>query len=152
MDTLTRRASGVNPGPDRGAPARSRSIDREPLQGTARRAFERELLRRPGLKGSRRFLLQVLLIEFAWGKADCYPGNQRLATATGLSLSTVKRALHDLERLGLIRLVEDGRLPSRRRIVFPDHPHAQAVLDALARSRPEAPPGPPSRGSKRPGP
>src|SRR5690349_13935762 len=128
MNNLTRRDSGVNPGPDRGAPSRSRSLDREPLRGVARRAFERELLRRGGLKGSRRLLLQVLLFDYAWGKADCYPSNETLAAATGLSTSTIKRALHDLERMGLIRLAEDVRLASRRRIVFVDHPHARQVL------------------------
>ena len=97
MNNLTPRDFGVNPRTDRGAPSRSRSLDREPLRGPARRAFERALLRRPGLKGSRRLLLQVLLLDYAWGKADCYPGNETLADATGLSLSTVKRALHDLE-------------------------------------------------------
>jgi hypothetical protein len=151
MDNLTRRDSGVNPGPDRGAQTRSRSIDREPLRGIARRAFERELLSWPGLKGSRRFLLQVLLTEFAWGKADCYPSNQTLATATGLSTSTVKRALQDLVRMGLIRIVEDIRLRSRRRIVFLDHPHAQRILNELAGGIPAAPVVRRSRGSKWPG-
>jgi DNA-binding MarR family transcriptional regulator len=151
MDNLTHRDSGVNPGPDRGAQTRSRSIDREPLRGIARRAFERQLLRRPGLKGSRRFLLQVLLNEFAWGKADCYPGNETLAAATGLSTSTIKRALHDLERMDLIRLVEDVRLGSRRRIVLLDHPHAQQVLDELARCVRAAPPRSRGRGARRPG-
>jgi Helix-turn-helix domain len=151
MINLTRRDSGVNPGPDRGAPSRTRSLDREPLRGLARRAFERGLLRRPGLKGSRRFLLQVLLIDYAWGKADCYPGNETLAAATGLSISTIKRALHDLEQMGIIRLVEDLRLASRRRIVFVDHPHAQQVLDGLAAAAAGTPSPPRDTGSKRPG-
>jgi hypothetical protein len=150
MNNLTRRDSGVNPRPDRGAQSRSRSLDWEPLRGVARRAFERELLRRPGLKGSRRFLLQVLLLEYAWGKADCYPGNETLAAATGLSTSTVKRALHDLEHMGIIRLVEDDRLASRRRIIILGHPHAQQVLDGLAAAA-AGPPSPPrNTGSKRP--
>jgi hypothetical protein len=151
MNNLTRRDSGVNPGPDRGAPSRSRSLDREPLRGPARRAFERELLRRPGLKGSRRLLLQVLLIDYAWGKADCYPGNETLAAATGLSLSTVKRALHDLERTGIIRIAEDDRLASRRRIVILGHPHARQVLDDLAATAAGTPAPPRGAGSKRPG-
>jgi hypothetical protein len=150
MNNLTRRDSGVNPGPDRGAQSRSRSLDREPLRGLARRAFERALLRRPSLKGSRRLLLQVLLLDYAWGKADCYPSNETLSAATGLSLSTVKRALHDLERMGIIRLVEDGRLASRRRIVFVDHPHARQVVDGLAAAA-AGPPSPPrNTRSKRP--
>src|SRR5262245_36181096 len=150
MINLTPRDSGVNPGPDRRAQSRSRSLDREPLRGVARRAFERELLRRPDLKGSRRFLLQVLLLDYAWGKADCYPGNETLAAATGLSLSTIKRALHDLEHMGIIRIVEDLRLPSRRRIVILSHPHARQVLDDLAAAA--GPPTPPrGTGSKRPG-
>src|SRR5262249_48882634 len=142
---------GVNPGPDRGAQSRSRSIDREPLRGVARRAFERELLRRPGLKGSRRLLLQVLLADFAWGKADCYPGNERLAAATGLSTSTIQRALHDLERMGIIRIIEDVGLASRRRIVFVDHPHARLVLDGLVAAATGTPAPLHHGGSKRPG-
>src|SRR5262245_7395802 len=151
MNNLTRRDSGVNPGPDRGAPPRSRSIDRQPLRGSARRAFERDLLRRPGLKGSRRALLLVLLSEFAWGKADCYPGKARLAAAAGLSPSTVKRALHDLVRMGLLRLVADLRLPSRRRIVLVDHPHARRVLDELAAAAAGTPGESRGLGSERPG-
>jgi hypothetical protein len=151
MINLTPRDSGVNPRPDRGAPSRSRSIDREPLRGPARRAFERELLRRPGLKGSRRLLLQVLLLDYAWGKADCYPSNETLAAVTGSSLSTIKRALHDLEHMGIIRLVEDLRLASRRRIVLLGHPHAQLVLDDLAVAAAETPAPPRDTGSKRPG-
>src|SRR5262249_11713453 len=85
-----------------------------------------------------------------WGKADCYPGNETLAAATGLSLSTVKRALHDLEHMGIIRIVEDARLASRRRIVILSHPHARQVLDDLAAAA--GPPMPPrGTGSKRPG-
>src|SRR5262249_10215377 len=148
------RDPGVNPGPDRGAPSRSRSLDREPLRGPARRAFERTLLRRPALKGSRRLLLQVLLLDYAWGKADCYPSNETLAAATGLSLSTITRALHDLEPMGILRLAEDDRLASRRRIVLVDHPHARPVLDDLAARAAGTPaPAPPrDTGSKRPGP
>lgn len=152
MINLTPRDIGVNPRPDRGAPSRSRSIDREPLQGVARRAFERALLRRPGLKGSRRLLLQVLLFDYAWGKADCYPGNETLAAATGSSTSTVKRALHDLEQMEIIRLVEDLRLASRRRIILLGHPHAQQVLDDLAAATAGTPATPRDTGSKRPGP
>src|SRR5262249_6627382 len=114
------------------------------------RAFERELMRRPGLKGSRRLLLQVLLADFAWGKADCYPGNERLAAATGLSSSTIKRALHDLEHMGIIRIIEDTRLANRRRILIPGHPHVQQVLDGLAAAAAGTPSPPRNTGSKRP--
>jgi hypothetical protein len=65
-------------------------------------------------------VLRVLLEEFAWGRCECWPGDQTLANLTGLSLRTVSRCLHDLVELGVIRILNPQSW--RRRIEFPTHP------------------------------
>lgn len=44
----------------------------------------------------------VVLADMADEEGSCYPGQQRIADMTGLSVRTVARALVKLERLGLI--------------------------------------------------
>jgi hypothetical protein len=90
------------------------------LTGQARREWESSLISRPGMRGSRLAVLRVLLDSFAWGKPSCYPSNAKIAKSAGLSVSTVKRCLHDLVLLGVVEL-ERG---DRRVIHFPSHPAA----------------------------
>jgi DNA-binding IclR family transcriptional regulator len=44
----------------------------------------------------------VALADMADEDASCYPGQERIASMTGLSVATVRRALVRLERLGLL--------------------------------------------------
>jgi hypothetical protein len=123
-------------------PAKSRAIDREPLTGPERRAFEDRLLSNPKVKRSAHHVLSCLLHDYAWGGADCFPGNKAFAKRLGYSERHLQRILRDLEAEGIIRCLFDGSLGGgkpgekfgQRRIVFLDHPHAQTVLAELSKT------------------
>lgn len=51
--------------------------------------------------GSKKFVL-VVLADMADEAMSCRPGQQLLASTTGLSLKTIERALASLEELGLV--------------------------------------------------
>ncbi|RLP72306.1 helix-turn-helix domain-containing protein [Mycetocola tolaasinivorans] len=53
------------------------------------------------LPSPRKFVL-VALADFADEAGSCYPGQERLAAMTGLSESTVRRSIRDLESEGLL--------------------------------------------------
>src|SRR5262245_60204075 len=104
MCNLSSRHTPVNPGcPDRRPPMRAGAVDPHKLGGADRRAWEASVFATPGLKGSRLHLARVLLDEFAWGKAWCYPGDELLARKCGLGTATIGRALRDLVKLEVIR-------------------------------------------------
>lgn len=123
------------------------SLDQNPLPGRERREWEKSVIRSAG-KREQNHLLRVLL-QFAGGKADCFPSVATIATEAGTSVKTVKRALKALDRLGVIATVEDGSIPTHRRIVFPSHPHADLVLRRFPRYMKgghSVPPAPTCRG------
>jgi DNA-binding transcriptional regulator PaaX len=67
----------------------------------------------------------VVLADYADEAHSCYPGQQRIATNTGASVSTVRRALARLERHGLIlrerRRRKDGSRTSDRYLLPVDN-------------------------------
>lgn len=68
----------------------------------------------------------VALADMADESASCYPGQERLADMTGLSVSTVSRALRRLETLGLlVREHRYGRFGYRTS----DRYHLQLTVD-----------------------
>src|SRR4051812_2595816 len=100
----------------------SQAIDRFPLQKGERKLFEVTLYATPGLTATPAHVLRALLDEWFWGRADCYPSAERIAEKTHLSVSSVKRALATLERIGIIVRVRDWSiLPEQRRIILASH-------------------------------
>ena len=69
-----------------------------------------------GLKSSVKFVLVSLSDQANSEDFTCFPSIKFTAQRTGLSLSTVKRAIKELEQLGLIshvnRCYEDGNFAS----------------------------------------
>jgi biotin operon repressor len=92
---------------------------RPELAGTDRRKWESGLLRRPDVQGHRRNVLRVLLTEWTWGKASCFPSDKAIAAEAGVSRATASRCLDELEQLGIIVRTGRGR---GRLISFPSHP------------------------------
>jgi hypothetical protein len=108
------------------------SIDRIPLAGCTRRAFEKELHAVFRLKKNTWHLLDTLLSQFFWGKADCFPSFGALFPwLPGWSESTIRRHLQLLCEAGAIRIFEDRSIASQRRIILIFHPHADAVIEIL---------------------
>ncbi len=105
--------------PDAGP--RSANSDAQ-LQGDARTAWERSLLRSKVGRGPK-LVLQALL-HYTWGKPDCWPSNRSLADETEYSVREVQRHIRELERQGVIVVEVDRSLSTQRRITFPSHPHA----------------------------
>lgn len=104
----------------------SASIDQSPLVGAARTAWEESLLAKAAT-GSQNHVLQTLL-RFAWGKADIFPTEAAIASKCGKSPRTVRRVIGELRATGLLAIVTDRSIHVQRRIVFPSHPNAEAVL------------------------
>jgi Helix-turn-helix domain len=106
----------------------SDAIDDEPLTGGARNEFEGSLYAK--VKRSHQLLLRILL-DFAGGKAECWPGNKRIAEIAGFQPRNVQLIIRALEAAQLIRCVLDRSLKTQRRIVILDHPNAVRVLVRL---------------------
>jgi len=108
------------------------AIDRTPLSGPDRPAYERILFNNPQIKKTVRLVLRELLAQWFWGRADCYPSAPAIAERTGYSIPTVKRALAYLEKIGVIvRVIDRSILPAQRRIILSSHPNAAAILVEL---------------------
>lgn len=60
------------------------------------------------LRSSQKFVL-IALADMADDKHSCFPGQDRLAAMTGMSVDTVSRAVRALERRGLLRRVARRR-------------------------------------------
>jgi DNA-binding transcriptional ArsR family regulator len=101
------------------------------LTGHARGNFERKVLE--GVKATDRLILYELF-DFFRGKAVCWPGNEAIARAAGVSAMTASRTLKALEGLGIIKTVDDGSVRSRRRIILLGHPDAAEELARLEAS------------------
>lgn len=101
------------------------AIDAEPLTGRARNEFEATLHAK--VKRSHQLVLRILL-DFAGGKAECWPGNKRVAEIAGYEVRNVQYVLRALEAAKVIRCAVDRSLPTQRRIVVLDHPNAVRVL------------------------
>lgn len=104
------------------------SIDTSPMTGAARNKFEATL--HAQVRGSHQLVLRILL-DRAAGKAECWPGNRRIAEIAGLAARNVQLILRSLESAEIVRCVVDRSLPTQRRIVILDHPNAVAVLVRL---------------------
>lgn len=128
----------------RGGPAsvgwsKAASIDQDPLKGKARERWEQSLIDRADelavKKIQARAWNQTLLVLFesARGKADCFPSKDTIAKRLKANPKTVYHNLRAMSEAGLIALVEDGSIKVGRRIVFPSHPNAEAVLRQFPR-------------------
>lgn len=113
---------------------KAQPIDRNPLPGAARYEFRRKILDDTKVKASTRVVLDSLLDDFCWGRADCFPSNHAIAAKTNVHVRHVRRILRRLEDRGVISCVVDLSIWSRRRIVILAHPHAPKVLDELRKS------------------
>lgn len=101
------------------------AIDAEPLTGRARNEFEATLHAK--VKRSHQLVLRILL-DFAGGKAECWPGNKRVAEIAGYEVRNVQYILRALEAAKVVRCLTDRSLRTQRRIVILDHPNAVRVL------------------------
>ena len=101
------------------------SIDAEPLTGRSRNEFEATLHAK--VKRSHQLVLRILL-DFAGGKAECWPGNKRVAEIAGYEVRNVQYILRALEAAKVVRCLTDRSLRTQRRIVILDHPNAVRVL------------------------
>jgi hypothetical protein len=120
MAILAHAAPAVKSPPD--------AIDREPLSGRARNAFEASLCGRA--KRSAQLVLRIVL-DHAGGRADAWPSNGRIAEIAGYKARNVQVILRQLEAAGLVRCCVDRSLKAQRRIVVLDHPNALKVLAKL---------------------
>lgn len=77
------------------------------------------------LPSPRKFVL-VALADFADEAGSCYPGQERISRMTGLSASTVRRSIRDLEEDGLLeskpRFEGGHRTSNRYRLNIGDQP------------------------------
>jgi hypothetical protein len=101
------------------------AIDTEPLTGKARNDFEAGLFKT--VKRSKQLVLRIIL-DHAAGKADCWPGNKRIAEIAGFQPRNVQLIIRALEAAELVRCLVDRSLKTQRRIVILDHPNAVKVL------------------------
>lgn len=101
------------------------AIDAEPLTGRARNEFEATLHAK--VKRSHQLVLRILL-DFAGGKAECWPGNKRVAEIAGYEVRNVQYILRALEVAKVVRCLTDRSLRTQRRIVILDHPNAVRIL------------------------
>ena len=131
---MTGTATDARPTPPRATAKRrtSRAIDRNPLEKGDRRLFEKGLLGNPRLNGPLKSLLRVLLDEFFWGRADCYPSIRKIVEESGFPERSVQRYLSELARLGIIvRVIDRSILPVQRRFILSTHPNAAVILAEL---------------------
>ena len=110
----------------------ARSIDQAPLPDTERWKFRDELIALANVRGTTRVVLESIYDDFCRAKADCFPGNQRIAIKAGCKARNVQLKLQELELTGVLRCVIDRSIETQRRIVLLTHPHAASVLAELA--------------------
>jgi hypothetical protein len=113
---------------------RASPIDQKPLPGSERYKFKSELFNRTKVKATAHVVLNVILDDFCWGRADCFPLNQAIADKANIDVRHVKRVLRRFEELDIILCISDQSIRSRRRIIITSHPNAAAVLDELRKS------------------
>jgi hypothetical protein len=113
---------------------RTSPIDRNPLAAPARYEVRRKILDNTKIKASTRVVLDCLLNDFCWGRADCFPSNVAIAAKANVDARHVRRILRRLEDLGIILCIADQSIWSRRRIIILAHPHAESVLTELGKS------------------
>lgn len=53
-------------------------------------------------------LTYAMLLKYAWGDDACFPGQTKLATDMGSGERSVRRYLDELEKLGLLEIVQRG--------------------------------------------
>ncbi len=82
---------------------------------------------------SGQLVLRVLL-DFAGGKAVCWPANETIVGIVGLKERAVQYILRDLEAAGTIRCIKDESLKTRRRIVMLNHPGTKDALKGATES------------------
>lgn len=51
----------------------------------------------------------AMFLHYAWNKDSCFPGQDRLAEAMGMSKSRVNEFIKELERIGLIEIRRRGQ-------------------------------------------
>ena len=51
----------------------------------------------------------AMFLHYAWHKNSCFPGQDRLAEAMGMSKSRVNEFIKELERIGLIEIRRRGQ-------------------------------------------
>lgn len=100
------------------------------LSGQERNEFERNIL--VGLEGMQRLVLYELL-NFANGKAMCWPKNSTIATRIGRKVRTVQYILRSLEDRRLIVTVPDPSGKGPRLTIILGHPGTAEALQQVAR-------------------
>ncbi len=53
-------------------------------------------------------LAYAMLLKYAWGDDACFPGQAKLADDTGSGERSVRRYLEELEKAGLLEIVQRG--------------------------------------------
>jgi hypothetical protein len=101
------------------------------LVGKERREWERAAIRRNC--GPRQAVYRAIL-DYAAGKAQCWPSNKTIGGVVGIKPRAVAYALRALEAAGAIRCVERIDLPSQRVIVVLGHPGTREAMLSNARA------------------
>lgn len=120
-------------GREAGAMTKASSIDQNPLKGNDRNNFESAATQAANVRGSALSVFKALL-EFCWGKSDCFPSVSKLVDKSGFSESVVQRRLRELNNSGAIVIVVDRSIRTQRRYIIAGHPHAISTLETLLRS------------------
>ncbi len=76
---------------------------------------------------SRQLVLRVLL-DFAGGKAECWPCNATIGRIAGLKVRAVQYALRDLEAAGTVRAIPEPGTIHKRRLVLLGHPGSRDAM------------------------
>ncbi len=66
------------------------------------------LLQTPDLSNNAK-VVYAQLLSYAWNNDRCFPGQERMATDSGASKSTVNRAVIELERAGWLEIQRRGQ-------------------------------------------
>ena len=66
------------------------------------------ILRNPDISANAKVVFAMFL-SFAWHNNKCFPGQERLAENMGTHISTVSRAITELEQLSLIEIQRRGQ-------------------------------------------
>jgi len=77
--------------------------------------------------------LYALLLDYAWQKDQCFPGQDRLATDLGVHRNTIQKYLIELRAFKLIKWVRRGLKQTNIYYILPINHLAQNVSDAQAR-------------------
>lgn len=113
-----------HPAPNR----KTEPIDDKPITGRER--YQLECLVLGKVKRSSQLLLRTIL-DYLGGRADCFPSNTTLGLSMGVSDRRIRVILRDLSQREIIKSVCDRSIPSQRRLILIDHPHALKVLRIL---------------------